>query len=98
MPSYCDCDFGKYSWNLYPGQTNKRTLRRNIIYTVAIQCTAFGWCIAVSFAHIFNKSQYNVRFREIPMLLRNTEIVLNGAELSGVILYRILLTILYTRY
>ena len=49
------------------------------------------------FFYTYNKYQYNVRFREIPILLRNTETVLSGtalrgaafsgAALSGVLLY-----------
>ena len=60
------CVYIKHSRNLYTGQTNKRAFKK---------CTAFGWCMAVSFANIYNKYQYNVRFRGIPIrvLARNTE-------------------------
>ena len=42
--------------------------------------------MAVSFAHIYNKYQYSVRFREIPILPHSIEKALSGALLSGVLL------------
>ena len=36
---------------------------------------------------IYDKYQYNVLFRKIPILARNTETALSGVALSGVLLY-----------
>ena len=38
--------------------------------------------MAVSFAHIYNKYQNRIRFREIPILSPSTEISLSGVAIS----------------
>ena len=43
--------------------------------------------MVVLLPHIYNKDEYTVRFRGIPILSRTTEIALSRAVLSMVILY-----------
>ena len=73
MRSYCDGDFGKYSWRVILDRLIKD--RRYIVYRFWL---AHGGFIST---HL-NMYQYSVRFKEITILPRNTETVE-----SGILLY-----------
>ena len=77
MRSYGDFDFGKYSGNLYSGQTSKRALENMLLVD--------AWPFHLH-TYTYNKYQCSVRFRGIPILPRNT------TALSRAVLSRILLT------
>ena len=87
MRSNCDCDFGKYSWNLYSEQSNERALKR--IHSIHRRYLVHHfWLVHGRFIYThIQQVSIQCAICGNSKLARNTHTATREAALSGVFLY-----------